>query len=115
MAAPSVTTAAVGRELAGRGTDWRGIVFGVLLVGSLIATLSVLLAILGTQLAQGWPVYAERGLGFITAPLSSDPAKAGIGQGLVGSIAIGLLVSLICFPLGVVTAVYLEEYAPPTG
>ena len=76
MAAPSVTTAAVGRELAGKGTDWRGIVFGVLLVGSLIATLSVLLAILGTQLAQGWPVYAERGLGFITAPLNTPECKS---------------------------------------
>ena len=33
-------------------------------------------------------------------------------QGLIGSIVIGLLVSLFCFPLGILTAVYLEEYAP---
>ena len=112
MTSPSITTSAVRRELAGTATDWRGVVFGMLLLGSLIATLSVLLAILGTQLVQGWPVYASRGLDFVTAPLSSDPAKAGIGQGLVGSILIGFLVALLCFPLGIVTAVYLEEYAP---
>jgi phosphate transport system permease protein len=112
MTSPSITTSAVRRELAGTSTDWRGVVFGMLLLGSLIATLSVLLAILGTQLVQGWPVYASRGLDFVTAPLSSDPAKAGIGQGLVGSILIGFLVALLCFPLGIVTAVYLEEYAP---
>jgi len=112
MTSPSITTSAVRRELAGTSTDWRGVVFGMLLLGSLIATLSVLLAILGTQLVQGWPVYASRGLDFVTAPLTSDPAKAGIGQGLVGSILIGFLVALLCFPLGIVTAVYLEEYAP---
>jgi phosphate transport system permease protein len=112
MAQPTVTATAVRRQLAGGGTDWRGIVFGILLVGSLVATLAVLMTILGTQLVQGWPVYAERGLDFITSPLSSDPSKAGIAQGLVGSIVIGVLVALICFPLGVVTAVYLEEYAP---
>jgi phosphate transport system permease protein len=112
MTGPSVTTAAVQRELAGSSTDWRGVVFGILLVGSLIATLSVLLLILASQLVQGWPVYAERGLSFITSPLSSDPAKAGIAQGLVGSMVIGFLVALVCFPLGIVTAVYLEEYAP---
>lgn len=112
MATPSITTVAVQRQLAGKSADWRGIVFGILLVGSLVATLSVLLLILSTQVVAGFPVYAERGIDFITAPLSSDPAKAGIGQGLVGSIVIGLLVALICFPLGIVTAVYLEEYAP---
>ncbi len=112
MTTPSITSTAVERELAGKSADWRGIVFGILLVGSLIATLSVLLLILTSQLVQGWPVYAERGLSFITSPLSSDPAKAGIAQGLVGSIVIGFLVALVCFPLGIVTAVYLEEYAP---
>jgi phosphate transport system permease protein len=112
MTTPSVTSIAVSRELAGKSTDWRGIVFGLLLVGSLVATLAVLMAILASQLAVGWPVYAERGLEFVTASLSPDPAKAGIGQALVGSIVIGLLVALICFPLGIVTAVYIEEYAP---
>jgi len=112
MATTSPATAAVQRQLQGKSTDWRGIVFGVLLIGSLVATLVVMMTILGTQMVAGLPVYAERGIDFITSPLSSDPSKAGIGQGLVGSIMIGLLVALICFPLGIVTAVYLEEYAP---
>jgi phosphate transport system permease protein len=68
--------------------------------------------ILVTQLVQGWPVYATRGVDFLTSPLSSNPARAGIAQGIVGTIIMGVLVSIICFPLGIVTAVYLEEYAP---
>jgi phosphate transport system permease protein len=109
---PSVTTIAVQRTLAGHGPDWRGIVFGLLLLGSIIATLAILLFLLIDQLSRGLPVYQERGLDFLTSNLSSNPAKAGIGQGIVGSVLIAILVSLMCFPLGILTAVYLEEYAP---
>jgi phosphate transport system permease protein len=109
---PSVTALAVQRQLQGKSSDWRGVVFGVLLVGSLAATLLILVTILVTQLVQGWPVYATRGVDFLTSPLSSNPAQAGIAQGIVGTIIMGALVAIICFPLGIVTAVYLEEYAP---
>jgi phosphate transport system permease protein len=108
----SVTTVAVRRTLAGHGPDWRGIVFGLLLLGSLVATLGILVTLLADQLVRGIPVYQERGLDFLTSRLSSNPATAGIGQGIVGSIIMGILVAILCFPLGILTAVYLEEYAP---
>ena len=57
-------------------------------------------------------MFQERGVDFLTSPLSPDPAEAGVAQGIVGTIVIGVLVSLFCFPLGILTAVYLEEYAP---
>lgn len=109
---PSVTTIAVQRALAGHGPDWRGIIFGLLLLGSLVVTLAILVALLVDQFARGIPVYQERGLDFLTSGLSPDPARAGIGLGIQGSILMGILVSLICFPLGILTAVYIEEYAP---
>lgn len=108
----SVTTTAVSRTLAGHGPDWRGLIFGALLLGSLLLTLAILVTLLADQFTRGIPVYQERGLDFLTAGLSSNPARAGIGQGIVGSIVMGLLVSLLCFPLGILTAVYIEEYAP---
>jgi phosphate transport system permease protein len=108
----SVTTVAVRRTLAGHGPDWRGMVFGLLLFGSLVATLAILITLLADQFVRGIPVYQERGLDFLTSGLSSNPAKAGIGQGIVGSIMMGILVSILCFPLGILTALYLEEYAP---
>jgi phosphate transport system permease protein len=109
---PSVTTIAVQRALAGHGPDWRGLIFALLLLGSIIATLAILIFLLIDQLSRGLPVYQERGLDFLTSGLSSNPANAGIAQGIVGSIVIGLLVSIFCFPLGILTAVYIEEYAP---
>jgi phosphate transport system permease protein len=56
-------------------------------------------------------VLAERGTDFLTSPLSSDPAKAGVSQALWGTFWIGVIVVVTAFPLGIATAVYLEEYA----
>lgn len=109
---PSVTAVSVKRALAGHGPDWRGILFGLLLLGSLVVTLAILVALLADQFSRGLPVYQERGIEFLASGLSSNPARAGIGQGIVGSVILGLLVSIICFPLGILTAVYIEEYAP---
>jgi phosphate transport system permease protein len=108
----STTALVVQRSLAGHGPDWRGTIFAVLLLASIVSTLAILIALIGDQLARGLPVYQERGLDFLTSGLSSNPEQAGIAQGIIGTIVIGLLVSLFCFPLGILTAVYLEEYAP---
>ncbi len=58
------------------------------------------------------PVFETRGVDFLTSPLSADPSKAGIVQGLFGTFMIAILVALFAFPIGIATAVYLEEYAP---
>ena len=51
-------------------------------------------------------------LAFFTAGDSRDPERAGIWGAVVGS-ALTLMVTLVlAFPLGVATAVYLEEFAP---
>ncbi len=112
MANPSVTTVAVQRSLAGTGRDWAGTLFALLLLGALLLTLVVLVVLIVDQLTRGLPVFQERGFDFLTSGLSSNPAKAGVGQAIVGSLVIGLLVAIFCFPLGILTAVYLEEYAP---
>ena len=113
MANPSTTAIVVNRSLAGQKRDISGIVFSILLLGALLLTLVILVTLLFDQLMRALPVFQERGISFLTSPLSSDPDKAGVSQGIVGSILIGLLVSVLCFPLGILTAVYLEEYAPP--
>jgi len=48
---------------------------------------------------------------FLTSPPSRFPEKAGIYPSLVGSIMAISLVALFSIPLGVGTAVFLEEYA----
>jgi phosphate transport system permease protein len=49
---------------------------------------------------------------FFTSGASSDPELAGIWSATVGSFYMLLVTLVISFPLGVATAIYLEEFAP---
>ena len=49
---------------------------------------------------------------FLLAGDSREPELAGIGGALVGSLMTLFVTLLLCFPLGVASAVYLEEFAP---
>jgi phosphate transport system permease protein len=58
-------------------------------------------------------VVAKRfNLAFFTTGDSRDPEMAGIGGAIVGSFYTLLITLALAFPLGVATAVYLEEFAP---
>jgi phosphate transport system permease protein len=108
----SSTAAVIRGSLSETNRDYRGIIFQLILLVALLFSLSMLLTLLLTIAAQGVPVLAERGIDFLTSPTSARASQAGVVQGIVGTIMIGVIVSLIAFPLGIMSAVYLEEYAP---
>lgn len=108
-AAPRV---AVDRSLRATRRDTWGLVFQVLLLLSLLFSLAILLVLLADVVSRAMPVFTERGVEFLTASLSSNPARAGVLQGIVGTAVLGVLVALVAFPIGLMTAIYLEEYAP---
>ncbi len=110
----AVTAGTVTHSLRRSGVDVAGMVFSAALILSLLFTLAVLAILIGDQLGRGLPVIAERGTDFLTSTLSSRPENAGILQGIIGTAMLALMVSLLAFPIGILTAVYLEEYAPPT-
>jgi phosphate transport system permease protein len=111
MSTPSPTAIAVQRGLAVRSHDWRGTVFHLVLLASLLLTLAILATLVVDVVVRGWPVLGERAADFLGSPLSTRPPNAGIAQGIVGTALIALFVALFAFPLGVMTAIYLEEYA----
>ncbi len=49
---------------------------------------------------------------FLLSGDSRDPELAGIGGALVGTVMTLLVTFVLCFPIGVATAVYLEDFAP---
>lgn len=53
-------------------------------------------------------------LGFLFDPVSPVADRAGIGPALVGTLWLAVLTIAFAFPVGVGTALYLEEYAPRT-
>jgi phosphate transport system permease protein len=108
----AVTVGAVSRSLQGKRVDVAGYVFTAILLLSLLFTLAVLALLVVDQLQRGLPVLLERGGDFLTSSLSSRPTRAGVLQGIVGTAMLAVIVSLLAFPIGILTAVYLEEYAP---
>jgi phosphate transport system permease protein len=110
---PRSATEAVEQAIMGRRRDWRSIVFELALLTSLLVALGVLVWLITDILLRALPVFEERGLvDFLTGPLSSNPSRAGIGQALWGSIVLMVFVAVLAIPVGIASAIYLEEYAP---
>jgi phosphate transport system permease protein len=101
----------VRRALRGKRADIGGFVFQAALLLALLLALAVLVALIADVLGTALTVFADRGTTFLTDDLSSLPERAGVGQGIVGSLWLMGFVAAISFPLGIAAAVYLEEYA----
>jgi phosphate transport system permease protein len=94
--------------LAQRSRDWRGGAFRGLLLCSLLVGFVTLAALLVDVVSTGWG-YVDGTL--FTSPPSIDPAIAGARPAILATIYIGVLLILFTVPIGVGTAIYLEEYA----
>ena len=104
----------VERRLRSDGGDRLGLVLQVALLLSLLISLGVLVVLIGDIVVRSLPVFAERPVDFLGSALSSRPARAGIIQGILGSVLLMGFVAALALPLGIGAAVYLEEYARDT-
>jgi phosphate transport system permease protein len=86
----------------------RGRAFQGLLLLSLAIGFLVLAWLLVTVVAEGFPQVNWQ---LLSASPSSDPDEAGARPAILATIYMGILVILFTVPLGVGTAIYLEEYA----
>ena len=108
------TTEIVQRALRRKRTDVAGQVFQMLLLLGLLISLLFLVVLLFDIISKAIPTFQERGSDVVTATVSSLPERAGVSQGISGSLLLVAFVVVIAFPLGIGAAVYLEEYAPDT-
>jgi phosphate transport system permease protein len=106
--------ASVRLALAGRRSDVRGRLFQLALLGMLLLALGMLLVLLTTTLVDAWPVLSERGWDFVSSDTSSLASRAGVRQGLGGSLILVGFVLVVALPLGIAGAIYLQEYARDT-
>lgn len=114
LAATRATRSTVELALRGRRTDLGGRMFSAALLLALLVSLVILVVLIGSVIADAWPVLSSRGVGFLTSNLSSFEDRAGVWQGLIGSLILIAFVGVIAVPLGVAAAVYLQEYARDT-
>lgn len=105
----------VGAEAPSRLASRRGFGFrlrGWLFYAFLLVSLLIGFVTLGTLIVDT----LQKGIGFvdgvlISNPPSSDPDRAGARPAILATIYLGVLLIAFTVPLGVGTAIYLEEYA----
>ena len=114
ITAPADVRTTVDLALRGKRRDVAGLVFRLALIGTLLLALLILLVLLATTLMEAWPVLSERGWEFVTSDTSSLPSRAGVWQGLIGSLILTGFVACIAIPIGIAAAIYLQEYARDT-
>ena len=95
-------------NLKRRGRDIKGAAFHALLLSSLIVGFVTLATLLVDVFKKGWP-YLDNTL--FTNPPSIDPAIAGARPAILATVYLGIMVIIFSVPIGVGTAIYLEEYA----
>ena len=101
------TDGSMQRRLAGRyAAERRFRAFGFAAVALSVAFLAFLLV---TMLARG---VGGLDATFLTGTDSTDPARAGVWGALKGSFLTILVTMALAFPVGVLAALYLEEFAP---
>lgn len=105
----------VEKALSGSTRDGAGLAFRAALMFALLITLVVLVWLLWSIVDTALPVFEDRGLGdFLSGGLSGSASRFGVSQGIQGSLWILGMVAVFAFPIGVASAVYLEEYASHT-
>jgi phosphate transport system permease protein len=88
--------------------DIRGVVFRALLLGSLGLSILVLVVLVIDVAQDG---LGSLSLSFLTDPPSHLAQRAGIGPALAGTLWLMVVCAVFIVPIGVASAVYLEEYA----
>lgn len=115
IAGVAASRSTVELALRGKRRDVAGRVFSSFMLLSLLLSLVVLMTLLITVVVDAWPVLSTRGVDFLTGNLSRFESRAGVRQGLIGSLILIGFVAVIAVPLGIGAAVYLQEYARDTS
>jgi phosphate transport system permease protein len=87
-----------------------GAAFAALTGLAVLAVVAMLGVILWDVLRNGW---AQVSWQFLTRPPAEGMTEGGILPAIYGTAMLTLLMTVAVMPVGVVTAVYLHEYAPP--
>jgi phosphate transport system permease protein len=110
-AGAALSSVPVRGALGQRRRDVKGMTFQLLLLLCLIVCLGLLVQIVTSVVSDSWSTFSDRGVGFLQSDLSRLPSRAGVWQGIEGSLLLAAFVIVVAFPLGIATAIYLEEYA----
>lgn len=115
MSVPSAMTPTVAPArwtLRARRFDTGSFLFSGLTGLATFLILAILVVILGNIVLHGWPGVSWRFIATIPKKDFFDPQSTGILPMIVGTTIRVFVMTLFVLPVGVITAIYLTEYAP---
>ena len=93
------------------GRVWSNRLFKAAMLFSMFVAFGTLAVLLIDTVVTGWPAL---GMNLFTEAPSSLPEEAGARPAILATLYLGGLVLLLAVPIGILTAIYLEEYADRT-
>jgi phosphate transport system permease protein len=90
---------------------WQNRLFKAAMLFSMLVAFGTLAVLLVDTVITGWPALSTT---LFTDPPSSLPEEAGARPAILATLYLGVLVLLLSVPIGILTAIYLEEYADRT-
>jgi len=87
---------------------WKNRLFKAAMVFSMLVAFGMLAILLVDTIIAGWPALSR---GLFTDPPSTVPEEAGARPAILATLYLGLIVLVLSVPIGVLTAIHLEEYA----
>jgi phosphate transport system permease protein len=96
-------------EAATRGSRaWKNRLFKAAMLFCMFVAFGTLVVLIVDTVVTGWPALSEQ---LLTGLPSTVPDEAGARPAILATLYLGALVLLFSVPVGVLTAIYLEEYA----
>jgi len=92
MAAPQTSPVTIEGFRRRRGSDAKGQIFLGLLLVSVTLAIGMVGSVLWSVLVDSWDLLSGHLVDFLTSPSSADPGRAGVAQGIRGSILIAGIV-----------------------
>ena len=99
-------------EEATRGSRvWKNRLFKAAMLFSMFVAFGMLLVLIVDTVITGWPAISWQLLSGVPSTL---PEEAGARPAILATLYLGVIVLVLSVPIGVLTAIYLEEYADRT-
>ncbi len=99
-------------EEATRGSRvWKNRLFKAAMLFSMFVAFGMLLVLIVDTVITGWPAISWQLLNGVPSTL---PEEAGARPAILATLYLGVIVLVLSVPIGVLTAIYLEEYADRT-
>jgi len=115
MTAASLEAKAQSHHFRTRKFDFGSFFFSGMTGLATLLILAILAVILGNIILNGWPNLTWHFISTIPKKDFFDPATTGVLPMIIGTTIRVFVMTIFVLPVGVITAIYLTEYAPTTS